>query len=148
MPPPISIFIFTCSSICDALATAPARIDGEPLGYRIHPWLANDLFLMMRADGAAIDRPLRNLSNLASCLLVWVAAPLVLAGFWWRSMPAHEEWLTLLLALIACSLPPTQAFPAGGAPAALFTVPTDVPGRNHGVAGGATRPALLSRSSS
>ncbi|MCL7938843.1 pentapeptide repeat-containing protein [Halomonas sp. ATCH28] len=85
--------------LCDALAAAPARIDGEALADRIHPWLANDLFLTMRADGAASSRPLRGLSNLASRLLVWVAAPLVLAGFWWRSMPAHEEWLTLFLAL-------------------------------------------------
>lgn len=82
----------------DALATAPARIDDEALGDRIHPWLVNDLFLTMRADGSASDRPLIRLSNFASLLLVWLAAPLVLAGFWWRSMPAHEEWLTLFLA--------------------------------------------------
>ncbi|MCO7244680.1 pentapeptide repeat-containing protein [Halomonas sp. Mc5H-6] len=83
----------------DELASAPARIDGEALGDRIHPWLANNFFLTMRSDGSANERPLSRLSNLATLVLVWVTAPLVLTGFWWRSMPAHDEWLTLLLSL-------------------------------------------------
>jgi hypothetical protein len=39
---------------------------------------------------------------LVTRLLVWAATPFVLAGFWWRSMPAHDEWMTLLIA--ACLL--------------------------------------------
>jgi hypothetical protein len=83
----------------DALACAPARIDGEALGDVIHPWLANDVFLKMRCDSSITERPLSRLSNFASVLLVWVAPPLVLIGFWWRSMPAKEEWLTLFLGI-------------------------------------------------
>ncbi|TMU14875.1 pentapeptide repeat-containing protein [Halomonas sp. ATBC28] len=83
----------------DTLAVAPARIDGEALGDRIHPWLVNNLFLTIRAGGSASDRPLNILSNFSSLLLVWITPPMVLAGFWWRSMSAHDERLTLFLAL-------------------------------------------------
>jgi hypothetical protein len=83
----------------DVLATAPPQISGGALADHIHPWLANDLFLSLRDDNAARARPLRRLSNLASRLLVWVFGPFVLFGFWWRSMPAHDEWLTLFLGL-------------------------------------------------
>lgn len=86
----------------DALAAAPATVDGEPMAERVYPWLVNDLGLSLRRDGAARPRPLGWLSGFVTRALVWFAAPLVLIGFWWRSMPAHDEWMTLLIA--ACLL--------------------------------------------
>ncbi|MEM9784439.1 MAG: pentapeptide repeat-containing protein [Pseudomonadota bacterium] len=83
----------------DALAKAPAEVGGGPLRERVYPWLINSLALSFRADVAPSGRPLNWLSGLVTRLLVWVAAPAVLFGFWWRSMPAHEEWLTLFIAL-------------------------------------------------
>ncbi|MGM0585098.1 MAG: pentapeptide repeat-containing protein [Pseudomonadota bacterium] len=93
----------------DALSprAAPPRIGGEPLSERAFPWLVNDLALRLRRDGAARPRALNWLATLATILLVWLAAPVLLALAWWRSMPAHEEWMTLgigaclLLALYA-----------------------------------------------
>jgi uncharacterized protein YjbI with pentapeptide repeats len=82
----------------DALADAPSTIENRPLGEHLHPWIANDYALGLRGCGALRPRPMRWLGNLATRLLVWIAGPFVLAGFWWRSMPAHDEWLTLAIA--------------------------------------------------
>ena len=87
----------------DAIADANTpRIDGHPLGDHLNPWLVNDWALTRKGPPYTPARPLLALGNAASFLLVWAAGPLVLFGFWWRSMPAHDEWLTLLLA--ACLL--------------------------------------------
>ena len=87
----------------DAIADANTpRIDGHPLGDHLNPWLVNDWALTRKGPPYTPARPLLALGNAASFLLVWAAGPLVLFGFWWRSMPAHDEWLTLLLA--ACFL--------------------------------------------
>ena len=80
----------------------PPTVAGRPLGDRVYPWLINDLALSLRRDGAVPPRPLRWLASLVTWVLVWIAGPFVLAGFWWRSMPAHEEWLTLFLAVWLC----------------------------------------------
>ncbi len=87
----------------DALAEAPPEV-GETdavrlkLGERVFPWLVNDWALRRRPDHAANDRPMDRLSNLVTTLVIWLATPLVLAGFWWRSMPAHDAMLTLAIA--------------------------------------------------
>ena len=87
----------------DAIADANTpKIDGHPLGDHLIPWLVNDWALTRKGPPYTPARPLLALGNAASFLLVWAAGPLVLAGFWWRSMPAHDEWLTVLLA--ACLL--------------------------------------------
>lgn len=85
-----------------ALARAPAEIDGKPLGERVFPWLVNDLALSARRDKPLRTQPLRWLANLVTIALVWVAGPAVLFGFWWRSMPAHEFAMTMLIS--ACLL--------------------------------------------
>ena len=74
------------------------EVDGHPLGDVLNPWLVNDWALSIKGGRFVPARPLRALGNAASFLLVWAAGPLVLFGFWWRSMPAHDPWLTLLLA--------------------------------------------------
>lgn len=33
----------------------------------------------------------------AGWLVIWLASPLLLAAFWWRSMPAHDARLTLAI---------------------------------------------------
>jgi len=84
----------------DAIADIDApEIDGQPLGESFVPWLLNDWALTKKGGDYVPPRPLRSLGNWASFLLVWAAGPAVLVGFWWRSMPAHDEWLTLLLGL-------------------------------------------------
>jgi uncharacterized protein YjbI with pentapeptide repeats len=83
----------------DALADAPATIDGQPLGEHLHPWIAKDYALGLRCGGALRPRPLRVLGDLASLLLVWAAGPAVLAFFWWRSATAHADLLTLAIAV-------------------------------------------------
>ena len=83
----------------DAIADLdqPAH-DDQPIGDALNPWLANDWALSVRGGPFLPARPLRLLGNLATILLVWAAAPFVLAGFWWRSMPAHDPVMTLILA--------------------------------------------------
>ena len=45
------------------------------------------------------------LADSVTFLLIWLATPIVLAGFWWRSMAAHEFWLTLTISFaLAVSL--------------------------------------------
>jgi uncharacterized protein YjbI with pentapeptide repeats len=98
----------------DAFAEAPAQVrthperpEWAPLGDLVHPWLANDIALGLKGDGAGRDRPLQGMSSAVTRLLVWLAGPFVLFMFWWRSMPAHDEWLTLLIA--GCFLVATTA---------------------------------------
>ena len=73
------------------------RVDGHPVGDLINPWLANDWALSQRGGDFTPARPLRVLGNFATFALVWLAGVLVLASAWWRSMPAHNEYLTLWL---------------------------------------------------
>ena len=89
----------------EALAAPPPRVrktpanpEGVPLENPVLPWLLNDLVLRTRKDGAAVPRPLDWLAVVTAILLIWWAAPLVLALTWVTSMPAHEEGLTLAIA--------------------------------------------------
>jgi uncharacterized protein YjbI with pentapeptide repeats len=63
-----------------------------------HHWLVNDYALIRQGDPAARARPLSWLVPWITLLLVWLAGPIVLGYAWWRSMPAHDEWMTLLIA--------------------------------------------------
>jgi hypothetical protein len=80
----------------DALAEAPADL-GE-LGEQVFPWLVNDWALRRRPDRPLEAPPMDRLADTVTPALVWFATPLVLVGFWWRSMPAHDAWLTLAIA--------------------------------------------------
>lgn len=90
-------------------ALAEAEKGTKPLGDRITPWLVADFALSLRNDGAVRPRPLRWIANLTTRFLVFFAAPAVLAYFWWRSMPKHDEVLTVL----SIGLPLTFALYAG-----------------------------------
>lgn len=92
-------FHFYLLKLWDALGRAPARIGREPLGDRIHPWLLSDAALLLREEeGAAPRRAMRYLSAITSAGLTWVFGWTVLGIAWWRSLPAHYEWLSLLIA--------------------------------------------------
>jgi uncharacterized protein YjbI with pentapeptide repeats len=83
----------------DALAEAPPVIDKLKLGDRVFPWLVNDWALRRRKGRPVTERPMDWLADSVTFLLIWLATPIVLAGFWWRSMPAHAFWLTLTIAV-------------------------------------------------
>ncbi len=78
-------------------AHVPAELLGQPLGRVVHPGLITDFALRMRSDGSADSHALAWLSRLVVLLLVWLFAPLVVAGFWWQSMSARNEVLTFAL---------------------------------------------------
>ncbi len=81
-----------------ALGPARTQFGGASLAPRIFPWLINDMAMSYKGDSAAPKKPLTWLSDWTTWLLAWIAGPLVLLGFWWRSHPAHNEWLTLMIA--------------------------------------------------
>lgn len=81
------------------VSSLPDRIDGEPLGNRLWPWLVTDWALARRGDQGA-PLPLRTIQWLLTVGLVWLAGPLVLLGFWWRSMVKHDLLLTSALGLL------------------------------------------------
>ncbi|MEL6966696.1 MAG: hypothetical protein AAGM04_04870, partial [Pseudomonadota bacterium] len=99
-----------------ALGQAPARVDGAPLADRIYPWLVSDTALRTRdrmrlgrdttSSGnrdhvrSSRNRSLGWMSDLVSFGLVWYFGLSVVTWFWWRSMPAHDIWLTGWLAAV------------------------------------------------
>jgi hypothetical protein len=90
--------------LAGALAEPEPQIDGAPLEAHLKSWLLTDLILRKRRDGAYTSRRLDGLAEVTTLLLVWLAGPYVLFHFWWRSWPAHAEWLStglLICALIA-----------------------------------------------
>lgn len=79
-----------------------------PLSDRTTPWLVADFALAWR-PGELSKRPMRWLAFATTMLLAYIAGPLVLAAFWYRSMPYHEELLTVVF----CGVPLMVAFFAG-----------------------------------
>ena len=90
-------------TLWDGLADAPARIDGVPLADRVFPWLISYAALWYRnrtrKDGCAAPRSLGLVVVVVSLALGSAFAIAVLGLLWWRSMPAHDEWLTLWIGL-------------------------------------------------
>ncbi len=82
----------------DVLAEAPPEIGGAPLADRVFPWLVVDWALRRRPDRPTTPRPMDGLASTVTWLVIWLATPLLLAAFWWRSMPAHAAWLSILIA--------------------------------------------------
>ncbi|MEJ6709315.1 MAG: pentapeptide repeat-containing protein [Amylibacter sp.] len=81
----------------DELATVPNTHKNAPISDHLTPWLINDLDLSLRTDEALRKRPLGRLSKGVTIALVFLAGPMILAGFWVRSSPALNEWMTLLI---------------------------------------------------
>ncbi len=96
----------------DALGAAPVRPGHRPLSAHVYPWLINDLALSLRKS-ASRPLPLRWMAIAVSGLLVWIAGPVVLGGFWVRSMPAHNDGMTHLIGaclVIALAIGVTSAW--------------------------------------
>ena len=83
-----------------ALAGPGARPYGQRLGRVVQPGLIPDFGLRLRGDDSAEPHGLGWLNRLVVFALVWGFAPFVLAAFWWGSMAARDEWLTLFLWLL------------------------------------------------
>ncbi|MEM8624812.1 MAG: pentapeptide repeat-containing protein, partial [Pseudomonadota bacterium] len=101
-------------ALWDALADAPPTAGGRPLGDRAFPWLLNAWALGIRRNArwhedeatraklkhpdrapCIAPRPLTGVSATVTLFLAWGFGPTVLAYGWWRSMPAHDFWLTM-----------------------------------------------------
>jgi len=86
-------------TLWDGLADAPARIGDQPLADRVFPWLLSYAALWYRnrtrKDDCAAPRSLGLVVVAVSLALGFAFAIAVLTLLWWRSMPAHDEWLTL-----------------------------------------------------
>jgi len=91
----LHVFLLT---LWDALAEAPPGLGRLRLADRVFPWLVNDWALRRLPDNATTPRPMDRLADRVTDLVIWWATPLLLVGFWWRSMPAHSAWLTLIIA--------------------------------------------------
>lgn len=83
----------------DAVAEAPPSVGTLPLGERVAPWLVVDWALRRRSDyaKATTHRPMTLLGSAVTGFLIWLATPLIIVAFWWRSMPAHDARLTLAI---------------------------------------------------
>lgn len=74
----------------------------------IAPWIVSDMALA-RVNGHVHAYPLRTLTRGVVVLSIFVLGPFVLAAFWWRSMPKHDELLTVIF----CGVPLFFAVLAG-----------------------------------
>lgn len=93
-------------TLWDALADLEQSKGEQALADRIYPWLISHAALWyrnyVRKDGSAAPRALGWMVVAISLLLGCAFGPLILFLLWYRSLPAHEEWLTLWIA--ACLL--------------------------------------------
>ena len=78
-----------------ALADQPEPQTGPSLSDLLLPWIVIDLVLDLRPGPPRNPQPLRRMAVAATILLVFAATPAILTGFWWRSMPAHDGWMTV-----------------------------------------------------
>lgn len=86
----------------EEIVSLPARLpNGRTILREVHPWLPTGL-LRGRAPGLKDDRPpLWHIENTIAALLIWFLVPIVLIGFWLRSLAIREPRLTLVLAVTA-----------------------------------------------
>jgi hypothetical protein len=75
-------------------AHIPPTADDDPT----HHWLVNDFVLIVQGEQAAKARSLSRLTPWVTGLLVWASAPIVLVYAWVRSMPARNDFMSLLVA--------------------------------------------------
>ncbi|NNV31306.1 hypothetical protein GTA30_16220 [Roseobacter sp. HKCCD6503] len=87
--------------MAEALATPDPLVKGQPLERHLNTWLLNDFILKLRRDAASTTRRMDWIANSVTLVLIWIAGPLVLFGFWLRSWPAHDEYLSVFLLVLA-----------------------------------------------
>jgi hypothetical protein len=90
-------------ALWDALGELEQNKGASPITDRVFPWLLSHAALWyrnhVRNDNCAVARPLGWAVVIVSLIFGWLFGVAVLAGFWLRSMPTHEEWLTLWIGL-------------------------------------------------
>ncbi|MBY8977324.1 pentapeptide repeat-containing protein [Rhodobacteraceae bacterium NNCM2] len=90
-------------NLWEALAKAPARVEGERLADKVPPSLITTAALIYRnwrrKDGCHGPRPLSIATVFVSILLVWGFGWIILGALWIRSFPLHNEWMTMLVGL-------------------------------------------------
>ncbi|MDP1668509.1 pentapeptide repeat-containing protein [Phaeovulum sp.] len=91
-----------------ALADAPTSFVGNPLSERASVWVVVDMALAHR-PGASHAYSLRGLAGFVTFVSIFLFGPIILLTFWWRSMPKHDEVLTV----IACGVPLIASLYAG-----------------------------------
>ncbi|MDA7426561.1 pentapeptide repeat-containing protein [Thalassococcus lentus] len=84
----------------EALSDALQHPALSMLSEHVAPWLITDFALSLR-PGALRKRPAIWLVQVVAILLAYLAAPVVLFFFWWRSMPKHDTLLTMIF----CGVP-------------------------------------------
>ncbi len=89
----------------EALGEVEPMPKGIPLSKSVYPWMVTDALIRWRSrlrddDGSAARRALGRLSSLVSFVVVWLFGLGIIWYFWWRSMPAHNEAMTLLLGVL------------------------------------------------
>ncbi len=105
----LGVFIYLhiyLAKLWRALSVPPMLLDtagGRPrrLDEAVFPWLLNDAALRWRPNGPS--RPFGWLTGFGTWLLCWALTPALLAAFWIRSMPLHDEFLTLFLGALLCT---------------------------------------------
>jgi uncharacterized protein YjbI with pentapeptide repeats len=102
-----------------ALGRAEPRYEGDPVAEHIVPWQVAEWGLRHRDrlrerlagrplktdERSSSRRDLSAVSTMMTIMFVWLIGPLVLFYFWWRSMPAHIWYLSLItgwLFMLSC----------------------------------------------
>jgi uncharacterized protein YjbI with pentapeptide repeats len=116
---PLLITAFYCylqvylTGLWDAIAEAPARIDGDRLIDRVHPTLLAQTAVLYRAarrrDGSAPTRAFSDDMLAISIVLVWLTSPAMLALMLWQATIRHD--LVLSSVIVSCL---AMALYAGG----------------------------------
>lgn len=97
----------TLEPLWATLGHAPARIDRDPLSDVILPWLVSGAALLVRGRARREEPPpveagsLSTLGMVTSFTLLFVAAPILVWGLWFRSHTAHLAWLTIAVGFMA-----------------------------------------------
>ena len=80
---------------------APAVVSGVHFSDQIVSSFIAEMCLALRHDEALALRPLRRTNVWTTATLVFAVGPILLGILWWRSMPKHDELLTV----VWCGLP-------------------------------------------
>ncbi|TFG37427.1 MAG: pentapeptide repeat-containing protein, partial [Candidatus Aminicenantes bacterium] len=96
----LHLYLMTLS---DALGELEQKKGAAPIADRVFPWLISHAALWYRNrarnDKSAAPRPLGWVVVIVSLLFGWLFGLAVLGGLWLRSMPAHDQRLTLWIGL-------------------------------------------------
>jgi hypothetical protein len=87
--------------VWDAMAEALKAVPTDDLIKALSPWLVTEFALLRRSGAHTDDRPLRLTATTMARMSAFWAGPVILFFFWLRSLPAKDEWLTILF----CGVP-------------------------------------------